>query len=78
MVLINRNPTLNYYSMLLMRIRNVKPDDSDYTLSVGLSILPGLNADQLMRMSFKVRHISDYVKELCERLTSGVRKLYAC
>lgn len=33
-VLINRNPTLNYYSMLLMKIREVKPDDRDYALSV--------------------------------------------
>ena len=47
MVLINRNPTLNFYSMLLMKIRQVKHDGDDYTLSVGLSILPGLNADQL-------------------------------
>ena len=45
MVLINRNPTLNFYSMLLMKIRQVKHDGDDYTLSVGLSILPGLNAD---------------------------------
>lgn len=44
-VLINRNPTLNYYSMLLMGIRNVKKSIDDYTLSVPLSVLPGLNAD---------------------------------
>ena len=44
-VLINRNPTLNYYSMLLMNIRSVKKDITDFTLSVPLSILPGLNAD---------------------------------
>ena len=44
-ILINRNPTLNYYSMLLMSIRLVKKDISDFTLSVPLSILPGLNAD---------------------------------
>ena len=37
-LLINRNPTLNYYSMLLMSIRQVKRDDSDFTLSVPLSI----------------------------------------
>ena len=29
-----------------MKIRNIKPNDVDYTLSVGLSILPVLNADQ--------------------------------
>lgn len=44
-ILINRNPTLNYYSMLLMDIRKVKKDPTDYCLSVPLSILPGLNAD---------------------------------
>lgn len=44
-VLINRNPTLNYYSILRMNIRQVKPDINDYTLSVPLAILPGLNAD---------------------------------
>jgi DNA-directed RNA polymerase beta' subunit len=44
-LLLNRNPTLNYYSMLLMTIRNVKEATDDYTLSVPLSILPGLNAD---------------------------------
>ena len=39
--------------MLLMSIRQVKRDDSDFTLSVPLSILPGLNADRLLifRMS---------------------------
>ena len=44
-IIINRNPTINYYSILLMKIRHVKPADTDYTLSVPLSILPGLNAD---------------------------------
>lgn len=43
--LINRNPTLNLYSLLLMSIRQVKADPFDYTLSLGLSDLPGLNAD---------------------------------
>ena len=37
-ILINRNPTLNFYSILLMKIRNVKKDDTDFTLSVPLSI----------------------------------------
>ncbi len=44
-ILLNRNPTLNYYSMLLLEIRTVKSDFNDYTLSVPLAILPGLNAD---------------------------------
>ena len=44
-VLINRNPTLNYYSILLMNIKIVTPTDSDFTLGIPLSILSGLNAD---------------------------------
>lgn len=40
-VVINRNPTLNYYSIILMDIRRVKPDKDCYTLAVPLSILPG-------------------------------------
>lgn len=28
-----------------MHVRQIKADDSDYTMSVPLSILPGLNAD---------------------------------
>ena len=42
---INRNPTLNYYSIAQMTIRKVKRSDQDYTLSLPLSILPGFNAD---------------------------------
>ena len=44
-ILINRNPTLNYYSMLLMKIRKINKDDQNFCLEVPLSILPGLNAD---------------------------------
>ncbi|MDE7088764.1 MAG: hypothetical protein K2O54_01455, partial [Prevotella sp.] len=44
-ILMNRNPTLNYYSILLMKVRSVKKDINDYTLSVPISVLPGLNAD---------------------------------
>ena len=44
-ILLNRNPTLNYYSMLLLRIRKIQRDDHSATLAVPLSILPGLNAD---------------------------------
>ena len=34
-----------------MKIRYVKPDDDDYCLSVPLSILPGLNADNVSAKS---------------------------
>ena len=50
-LLINRNPTLNYYSMLLMRIGKIKQDMEDYTLTVPISILPGLNADDELSKS---------------------------
>ena len=43
--IINRNPTLNYYSMLLMKIRNIEKDGNSYSMSIPLSVLPGLNAD---------------------------------
>lgn len=43
--LINRNPTLNFYSMLLMKIRKIEPSADVYSMSVPLEILPGLNAD---------------------------------
>ncbi len=45
MILLNRNPTINYYSLVFMKIRKVKRDPNDYTLSVPLGILAGLNAD---------------------------------
>ena len=45
-LVINRNPTINFYSLLLMKIRNIIRDPEVYVLSVPLSILPGLNADQ--------------------------------
>lgn len=44
-ILLNRNPTLHFYSMNLCHIRKIKTDMYDTTLSVNLSILPGLNAD---------------------------------
>lgn len=50
-ILMNRNPTLNYYSMLLMKVRQVKKDIDDFTLSVPLSVLPGLNADNILSKS---------------------------
>ena len=40
-IIINRNPTLNVGSILLMKIRKVKPDAEDYTLSIPSAILPG-------------------------------------
>lgn len=44
-ILLNRNPTLNLYSMLLLKVRSITPDAQNLTLKVPLSILSGLNAD---------------------------------
>lgn len=37
-ILINRNPTLNFYSILLMKIKDITPDDSNFCLQIPLSI----------------------------------------
>ena len=44
-IILNRNPTICFGSILLMKIRKVKKDPDDQTLSIPSSILPGLNAD---------------------------------
>jgi len=43
-IILNRNPTICLGSILLMRIRRIKPDPSDVTLAIPSAILPGLNA----------------------------------
>ena len=45
MILINRNPTLNYYSLLRLKIRRIIPDINSYVMALPHSILQGLNAD---------------------------------
>jgi hypothetical protein len=44
-IILNRNPTINWGSILKMRIRQVKPDSNDLTLAIPSAILAGLNAD---------------------------------
>jgi len=45
-ILINRNPTINYGSLLCVKVKSVKNEYSeDYTMSLPLQILPVLNAD---------------------------------
>ena len=44
-MIINRNPTITFGSILKMKIRDVKKDSSDYSLAIPSAILPGLNAD---------------------------------
>ena len=50
-ILLNRNPTLNYYSMLLLNIRKVKRDFDDYTLSVPLAVNNTGNAASIINHS---------------------------
>lgn len=42
---INRNPTINYGSILVMKVKEVIPDINDYTMSLPESVLTLLNAD---------------------------------
>ena len=44
-IILNRNPTITFGSILLMKIRAVKRDSDDLCLAIPSSILPGLNAD---------------------------------
>jgi DNA-directed RNA polymerase beta' subunit len=45
-ILINRNPTINYGSLLCVKVKSVKNEYSeDYTMSLPVQILPVLNAD---------------------------------
>ena len=44
-IILNRNPTITFGSILMMRIRKIKSDSNDSTLSIPSAILPGLNAD---------------------------------
>jgi hypothetical protein len=44
-IILNRNPTITFGSILLMKIRRIKPDSDDMTLAIPSAILPGLNAD---------------------------------
>ena len=40
-MILNRNPTITYGSILMMKIRSVKPDPEDVTLAIPSAILPG-------------------------------------
>lgn len=41
-IILNRNPTITFGSILLMKIRKVKKDSDNLTLSIPSAILPGL------------------------------------
>ena len=76
-LLINRNPTINYGSILLMKIASIKNTDVDeYTMSLPIQILTVLNADQLLQSRSDLSVMIELVP--CERLTSGVSNNIAC
>lgn len=43
-IILNRNPTITFGSILLMKIRKVKKDSDDLTLAIPSAILPGLKS----------------------------------
>ncbi len=63
-VILNRNPTLHYYSILLLDVVGVKSDFSDYTLSINLPILPGCNMDFDGDVPNLICLVDDYTKHI--------------
>ena len=41
-----KTTTITYGSILMMKVRKVKKDPNDLSLSIPSAILPGLNADE--------------------------------
>lgn len=65
-IILNRNPTITFGSILLMKIRKVKKDSDDLTLAVPSAILPGLNADfdgdQLNNIGLNIKELETFFK----------------
>lgn len=63
MILLNRNPTLNYGGILEMRVSRVKEDYTDLTLSIPINILNILagdfDGDALNTVSIKGKYLAD-------------------
>ena len=45
-VLVNRNPTINFGSIIYCKIKSIKPDYDDLTMNLSAQVLSNLNADQ--------------------------------
>ncbi len=68
-VIMNRNPTINFGSLMLMKIKHVRGDyNENHTMSIPVFILRDLNADQRLRSGL----LETVIKAHGERLTSGV------
>lgn len=70
-LLINRNPSINYGSFMTVRIKSVKRNFYDKALTIPTAIIQLMNADFLMPSGSGT--VVTSCKNLCERLTSGVR-----
>ena len=44
--LVNRNPTINFGSIIYTKIKSIKPDYDDLTMNLSAQVLSNLNADQ--------------------------------
>lgn len=72
-VLINRNPSINYGSFICVRIVSVKKDFSDKTLTISSHILTPMNADKVDDIIIRSPLLMVTLgNKLGERLTSGV------
>jgi len=63
-VILNRNPTLHYYSIIKLDVVGVKKEFDDYTLSINLPILSGCNMDFDGDVPNLIALVSDYEKHI--------------
>ena len=65
-IILNRNPTITFGSILLMKVRQIKPDADDMTLAIPSAILPGLNADfdgdELNSIAINLPELEDFFR----------------
>lgn len=53
-ILLNRNPTLNFGSIVKVKIAHIKPDYSDLTISIPINIIPIMAADKNIVVGIKL------------------------
>jgi hypothetical protein len=63
-LILNRNPTITYGSILKMKIRRIKPDPDDVTIAIPSAVLPGLNADfdgdEINEIAIKLKEFEEF------------------
>jgi DNA-directed RNA polymerase beta' subunit len=67
-IILNRNPSINIGSLLILNVTKVKSDFNDLTLSVSNNILTNLNADYDGDVLNIIALLSDKQKEIFSRL----------